>query len=198
MTDVWSARAQAMRESPTHREGPDLDLVVEWCEPAAGVQAIDVTTGGQPVARHELEPFTWSLIEEFRRRGANALPWARATFAKAVEVYVSTVAKYDVMLTPTLAVPPWRIGSLSPFLSCSLLSPLLFRLLSCSFSFFFYCSGYHRSLHSFLTRRSSDLARRHANRGGAEADSQLRDHRPARQRREGAPAQAIQIGRAHV
>lgn len=51
MTDVWSTRAQAMRESPTHREGPDLDLVIEWCEPAAGVQALDVATGGQHVAR---------------------------------------------------------------------------------------------------------------------------------------------------
>jgi SAM-dependent methyltransferase len=51
VTDVWSSRAQAMRESPTHREGPDLDLVVEWCEPAAGVDALDVATGGQHVAR---------------------------------------------------------------------------------------------------------------------------------------------------
>jgi SAM-dependent methyltransferase len=51
VTDIWSARAQAMRESPTHREGPDLDLVVEWCEPGEGVQALDVATGGQHVAR---------------------------------------------------------------------------------------------------------------------------------------------------
>lgn len=51
MTDVWSSRAQAMRESPTHREGPDLDLVVEWCEPGEGVTALDVATGGQHVAR---------------------------------------------------------------------------------------------------------------------------------------------------
>jgi SAM-dependent methyltransferase len=51
MTDVWSGRAKAMRESPTHREGPDLDLVVEFCEPGAGVTAIDVATGGQHVAR---------------------------------------------------------------------------------------------------------------------------------------------------
>ena len=51
MTDIWSSRAQAMRESPTHRAGPDLDLVVELCEPAEGVQAVDVATGGQHVAR---------------------------------------------------------------------------------------------------------------------------------------------------
>ena len=51
MTDVWSTRAQAFRESPTHREGPDLELLVELCEPAAGVTVLDVATGGGHVAR---------------------------------------------------------------------------------------------------------------------------------------------------
>ena len=51
MSDVWSARAQAFRESPTHREGPDLDLLVEWCEPEEGVKVLDVATGGGHVAR---------------------------------------------------------------------------------------------------------------------------------------------------
>ena len=51
MTDPWSVRAAAFRESPTHREGPDLDLLVEWCEPGRGVQALDVATGGGHVAR---------------------------------------------------------------------------------------------------------------------------------------------------
>ena len=51
MSDAWSTRAQAFRESPTHREGPDLDLLVEWCEPAEGVKVLDVATGGGHVAR---------------------------------------------------------------------------------------------------------------------------------------------------
>ena len=51
MTDVWSQRADAFRESPTHREGPDLDLLVEWCEPGAEVKVLDVATGGGHVAR---------------------------------------------------------------------------------------------------------------------------------------------------
>jgi SAM-dependent methyltransferase len=51
MTDTWSQRAEAMRNSPTHREGPDLDRVVELCEPGEGVTAIDVATGGGHVAR---------------------------------------------------------------------------------------------------------------------------------------------------
>ena len=51
MTDVWSQRADAFRESPTHREGPDLDLLVEWCDPGHDVKVLDVATGGGHVAR---------------------------------------------------------------------------------------------------------------------------------------------------
>ena len=51
MTDVWSSRAEAFRESPTHREGPDLDLLVEMCEPGEGVKVLDVASGGGHVAR---------------------------------------------------------------------------------------------------------------------------------------------------
>jgi ubiquinone/menaquinone biosynthesis C-methylase UbiE len=49
MTDVWSKRAQLYRESEAHREGEDLDLVVEWAEGAE--TALDVATGGGHVAR---------------------------------------------------------------------------------------------------------------------------------------------------
>src|SRR5262249_35827329 len=51
MTDMWSDRAQAYRTSAIHSEGEDLDLVVEWCEPAEGVTILDVATGGGHVAR---------------------------------------------------------------------------------------------------------------------------------------------------
>jgi SAM-dependent methyltransferase len=51
MTDLWSTRAEAFRESPTHREGADLDLLVEMCEPEEGVKVLDVATGGGHVAR---------------------------------------------------------------------------------------------------------------------------------------------------
>jgi SAM-dependent methyltransferase len=45
----WSDRAQLYRESEAHREGADLDLVVEWAEGAEN--ALDVATGGGHVAR---------------------------------------------------------------------------------------------------------------------------------------------------
>lgn len=51
MTDLWSERAEAYRTSETHASGDDLDLVVEWCEPAEGVTCLDVATGGGHVAR---------------------------------------------------------------------------------------------------------------------------------------------------
>jgi SAM-dependent methyltransferase len=51
MTDLWSERAEAYRTSQTHASGDDLELVVEWCEPAPGVTVLDVATGGGHVAR---------------------------------------------------------------------------------------------------------------------------------------------------
>jgi SAM-dependent methyltransferase len=48
MTDVWSERAEAYRESDAHRDGRDLELFAEWAE---GTTALDVATGGGNVAR---------------------------------------------------------------------------------------------------------------------------------------------------
>jgi SAM-dependent methyltransferase len=48
VTDTWSERADLYRESEAHREGKDLDLIVEWAE---GQNALDVATGGGHVAR---------------------------------------------------------------------------------------------------------------------------------------------------
>jgi SAM-dependent methyltransferase len=47
MTDVWSERAEAYRDSDAHRSGRDLDLFAEWAE---GKVALDVATGGGHVA----------------------------------------------------------------------------------------------------------------------------------------------------
>lgn len=51
MTDVWSSRADAYRASPTHAADPDLDLVVEMCNPHAGKKILDVASGGGHVTR---------------------------------------------------------------------------------------------------------------------------------------------------
>jgi len=47
MTDTWSERAEAYRESDAHRRGRDLELFAEWAE---GEEALDVATGGGHVA----------------------------------------------------------------------------------------------------------------------------------------------------
>jgi SAM-dependent methyltransferase len=91
VTDTWSERAQAMRESPTHREGPDLDLVVELCEPGPGVTAVDVATGGGHVARRlreagcevvSVDPAPGMEADVVAR--AEELPFADSTFDVAV------------------------------------------------------------------------------------------------------------------
>ena len=46
---VWDERARAYRESPEHREGWDLDVIVEWAEGAR--TALDVASGGGHVAQ---------------------------------------------------------------------------------------------------------------------------------------------------
>jgi SAM-dependent methyltransferase len=48
VTELWSERAALYRDSPAHRAGPDLDLLVAWAE---GGTALDVATGGGHVAR---------------------------------------------------------------------------------------------------------------------------------------------------
>jgi SAM-dependent methyltransferase len=47
VTDLWSERAEAYRESEAHRQGRDLELFAEW---AAGKTVLDVATGGGHVA----------------------------------------------------------------------------------------------------------------------------------------------------
>jgi SAM-dependent methyltransferase len=48
VTDVWSERAEAYRDSEAHRQGRDLELFAQW---AAGKTVLDVATGGGHVAR---------------------------------------------------------------------------------------------------------------------------------------------------
>ena len=47
MTDVWSDRAEAYRESEAHRQGHDLELFADW---AGGKTVLDVASGGGHVA----------------------------------------------------------------------------------------------------------------------------------------------------
>jgi SAM-dependent methyltransferase len=95
VTDVWSERAEQYRTSDAHREGPDLDLVVEW---AAGARtALDVATGGGHVARR-LRDAGIDVVSSDPAPGmrpdivcrAEDLPFANASF----DVVVTRVAAH--------------------------------------------------------------------------------------------------------
>jgi SAM-dependent methyltransferase len=87
MSSVWDERADAYRESPGHREGLDLDRLLEGCGACEGKEVLDVATGGGHLARRlreagarvttvdaspAMQPDVVSRAEE--------LPFARASF----------------------------------------------------------------------------------------------------------------------
>jgi amidase len=92
------------------------------------VQTID-RTRSEPVQRHELEPFSWSLRDALVARGTDALPWARSIIAGAVASYRAATLGCDVVLTPTLGCEPCEVGYLSPILPRQLLLERTSRML---------------------------------------------------------------------
>jgi len=70
---------------------------------------------GRPLGGEDLEPFTRALVDAFRQRPA-ALEAARKVFAASARAYNDSIERFDVVLTPTLATMPWRLGELSPVL----------------------------------------------------------------------------------
>jgi len=92
------------------------------------VQTID-RTRREPVQKHELEPFSWSLIDALEARGPDALQQARATIARGVAAYREATRDFDVVLTPTLGSEPCELGHLSPVLPRELLLERTTRVL---------------------------------------------------------------------
>ena len=89
MTDVWSDRADAYRQSREHSEGWDLDVLVEWAEGAH--TAVDVATGGGHVTRRlrerglevvSVDPSPGMQADVVSR--AEELPFADGSFDLAV------------------------------------------------------------------------------------------------------------------
>ncbi|UJR78699.1 amidase family protein [Sandaracinus amylolyticus] len=104
--------------APPPISGPELADALFVVAGAAVASVVDVVDRARrtPVQEHELEPFTWSLIEAFQARGDDALPIARAAFAEAARAYRDATREHDVVLTPTLATEIWSLGHLSPVL----------------------------------------------------------------------------------
>lgn len=104
--------------SPPVTDGPALGDAFFLVAGAAIAGVVDMVDRmrGEPVQQNELEPFTWALIESFQARGPAGLDMARKAFASAVRAYREATREYEVIMTPTLATGPWRLGHLSPIL----------------------------------------------------------------------------------
>jgi amidase len=61
-----------------------------------------------------LEPWTLSLADFHAARPANAMADSLAFFERMAHVYEAFFSRYDVVLTPTLAAPPVRVGAQAP------------------------------------------------------------------------------------
>lgn len=61
-----------------------------------------------------LEPWTLGLAELYARKPADAMATALARFDAVTRTYEDFFRQYDVVLTPTLAAPPVRIGEQAP------------------------------------------------------------------------------------
>lgn len=100
-------------------DGPALGeaFFVVAAAAVAGLVAMVDARRGSPVQRDELEPFSWSLVDHLAALGETALPRAKETLNAAGRAYREATRGFEVVLTPTLATEPWRIGHLSPLLS---------------------------------------------------------------------------------
>lgn len=99
----------------------------------AGAAAAEIVnaqdrTRREPVQESELEPFTWAVIDGYSQAGPRGLDEARNTLRVAAQAYRAATIGYDVLLTPTLATEPWRVGHLSPVVPQSV---LLARISDC-------------------------------------------------------------------
>ena len=70
---------------------------------------------GRSVGERDLEPFTLSLIEWFRRP-EKATMEAMATFALAAVEMAKFLERFDVTLCPTVPVDLYELGTLAPTL----------------------------------------------------------------------------------
>ncbi|MBK6873502.1 MAG: amidase [Kineosporiaceae bacterium] len=69
---------------------------------------------GFPPVEGEVEPFTLELIEWAKTLGPQAQSDSEQALADAARTYLTLFDRYDVVLSPTLAVASWPIGYLDP------------------------------------------------------------------------------------
>lgn len=85
---------------------------------AAAGAAVDIVhteelTGRRP-RPDDYELITWILLQVARKTGADRLAWAWNEVRMMGRLVAGFFEEYDVLLTSTLAQPPWEHGSLDP------------------------------------------------------------------------------------
>jgi len=68
---------------------------------------------GRKVAEADVEMINWRGLQEAAKKGAEDMYRARATFDQVGRILDEFLTRYDVILSPTTAVPPPMLGELS-------------------------------------------------------------------------------------
>jgi amidase len=102
--------------APPKLDGAALSIAFFACAGAALSDVADTMAAmlGRPIGPDDFEPFTLALIDEQRKAGAARLERAREVFAECAAAYLGVFDAIDVIVTPTLATRPWKLGHLSP------------------------------------------------------------------------------------
>jgi len=104
---------EVVEAAPAIDGGQYIDaFMTVWSSFAAGVRKIAEQRGLDPAA--VLEPWTLGLAALYNRKPAGAMEAAIAHFARVQHAYDAFFERYDVLLTPTLAAPPVRVGEQAP------------------------------------------------------------------------------------
>jgi amidase len=78
---------------------------------AMSIQGVQDVTG-RPATSDAVEPFSWALGESGRKVSAVQYMRALEAFQDLLYAYGEFFLRYDVLVTPTLAVPPFELGAL--------------------------------------------------------------------------------------
>jgi amidase len=98
-------------------------------------------TSGRKPARREFEIATWTMAQIGRKIGDRELPAALELQRQVKTKMAALMTRYDILLTPTLAAPPFKIGAKQPsaferfqmqVLSTIKVEPLLRKILAVS------------------------------------------------------------------
>ncbi|MFQ5572440.1 MAG: amidase, partial [Rhodothermales bacterium] len=88
-------------------------LTMACCETAADIDEAAARMGRKPTPK-DFEPGTWLMNLLGRRLSGAELNAALRVMNAETRKVGRFFAQYDVLLTPTLAIPPFRIGALQP------------------------------------------------------------------------------------